>query len=62
MTDQPSEEQPAGRPANGATFNDLKKEIAERNERAQKEARDLRAAREREQLGIVTRHRLDLDR
>jgi hypothetical protein len=62
MTDQPSEEQGGRRSPPETTFNDLKKEIAERNERAQKEARDLRVLREREQLGIVSRHRLDLDR
>jgi hypothetical protein len=33
-----------------AAFNDLRKEIAQRNERAQLEARKLRAIREREQL------------
>ena len=35
-----------GRSTSEAAFNALKKEIAERNERAQKEARKLRAARE----------------
>jgi len=62
MTKQSSEAQPGGRPAAETTFSDLKKEIAERNELAHKEARELRAARERKQLGIVTRNRLNLDR
>jgi hypothetical protein len=62
MTTQPSDAQPAGRSTSATTFSDLKKEIAERNEKAHKEARELRAARERKQLGIVTRNRLDLDR
>jgi hypothetical protein len=44
------------------TFNDLKKAIAERNEQAHKEAREIRAAREREKLGILGRHKVDLDR
>lgn len=38
-----------GRATGDAAFTALKKEVAERNERAQKEARKLRAAREREQ-------------
>jgi hypothetical protein len=62
MTKQPSEAQPGGRSLCEATFSDLKKEIAERNEQAHKQARDLRAARERKQLGIVTRNKVDLDR
>ncbi len=62
MTKQSSEAQDGGRPAPSTTFSDLKKEIAERNEQAHKEARELRAAREREKLGIVSRSRLDLDR
>jgi hypothetical protein len=44
------------------TFNDHRKAIADRNEQAHKEARELRAARELERFGIVTRHRIDLDR
>ncbi|MGA2471717.1 MAG: hypothetical protein ABSG64_13625 [Solirubrobacteraceae bacterium] len=44
------------------TFSDLKKAIAERNDHAHKEAQELRATRDREQLGIAARHRLDLDR
>ena len=43
------------------TFSDLKDEIAARNEAAQKEARELRAARELEKLGIATRRRMDLN-
>ena len=43
-------------------FNDVKKAIAERNEAAHKQARELRAAREREQFGIVARHKVDLNR
>jgi hypothetical protein len=39
-----------GRSTSEAAFIALKKEVAERNERAQKEARKLRAAREQEQL------------
>jgi len=62
MTKQPSEAQHGGRPASETTFSDLKKSIAERNEQAHKEARELRAARERKQFGIVARHRVDLDR
>ena len=62
MAKQPSEAQHGGRSTSETTFNDLRKEIADRNERVHKEARELRAAREREQFGIVARHRLDLDR
>ena len=62
MAAQPPEGQQGERWAGGATFNELKKDIALRNEQAQKEARELRAAREREQFGIVARHRVDLDR
>jgi hypothetical protein len=61
MAKQPSEPEHAG-PTASTTFDDLKKEIAERNERTHKEARELRATREREKLGIVARHRFDLDR
>jgi hypothetical protein len=43
-------------------LSDLKKEIAERNEQAHKQARELRATREQKELGISARHRLDLDR
>ena len=62
MAKQSSETQPGGRPASATTFSDLKKEIAERNEQAHREARELRATRERKRFGIVARHRLDLDR
>jgi hypothetical protein len=62
MAKQPSEEQDAGRSTSPTTFNDLKKEIAARNEQAHKEARELRAAREQKELGISSRHQLDLDR
>jgi hypothetical protein len=62
MAKQPSEAQDGARVASETTFSDLKKEIAERNEQAHKEAHELRAKREREQFGIVTRRRLDLDR
>ncbi len=61
MAKQPSEAQHDGRSTSGTTFGDVKKEIADRNERAHKEARELGAASEREQFGIVARHRLDLD-
>jgi hypothetical protein len=62
MAKQPSEAPQGGRPTSETTFNDLKKAIAERNEQAHKEARELRAIRERKQFGVVARHRLDLDR
>jgi hypothetical protein len=47
-----------GRSTSTAAFNDLKKEIAQRNEAAHKEARKLRTAREHEQ--VVMRRRQDL--
>jgi hypothetical protein len=62
MAKQPSEDQDGARSTSSTTFNDLKREIAERNERAHKEARELRAARERKELGIAGRHKVDLDR
>jgi hypothetical protein len=62
MADQPSDAQNGGRLTSPTTFSDLKKAIAERNEQAHKEAQELRATHEREKLGIVARHRLDLDR
>jgi hypothetical protein len=62
MAKQPSEPQQGGRSASETRFSDLKKEIAERNEQAHKVAREVRTARERKQLGIVARHRLDIDR
>ncbi len=43
------------------TFSDFRDEIAARNEAAHKEARELRAARELEKLGIATRRRVNLD-
>ena len=47
----PTREAPGpGRSTAEAAFNDVRKEIAERNERAHHEARKLRAMREREQL------------
>ena len=61
MTEQAAEAQHVGRSGSETKFSDLKKEIAERNEQAHKEARELRATREREQFGIVARHRLNLD-
>ena len=39
-----------GRSTSDAAFDDLRKDIAQRNERAHQEARKLRAVREREQL------------
>ncbi|MGZ4191440.1 MAG: hypothetical protein ACXVR1_04675 [Solirubrobacteraceae bacterium] len=39
-----------GRSTAEQAFNDVRKEIAQRNERAHQEARKLRTAREREQL------------
>jgi hypothetical protein len=61
MAKQPPE-QDAGRFTPSTTFNDLKKQIAERNEQAHKEAQEIRAARERKEFGVVARHKLDLDR
>jgi hypothetical protein len=47
----PAREAPGpGRSTSEAAFNDLRKEIAQRNERAHDEARKIRGAREREQL------------
>jgi hypothetical protein len=43
------------------TFSDVRDEIAARNEAAHKEARELRATRELEKLGIATRRRVNLD-
>jgi len=46
----PARQEPGpGRSTADAAFNDLRKEIAQSNERTQQEARKLRAAREREQ-------------
>ena len=49
MKDQTHEPGP-GRSTSGAAFDALKKEIAQRNEHAQKEARKLRSQREQEAL------------
>jgi hypothetical protein len=47
----PAREQPGpGRSTSEAAFNDLRKEIAQSNERAHQDARKRRAAREREQI------------
>jgi hypothetical protein len=46
-----------GRSTSDAAFTELKKEIAQRNERVQKEARKLRTAREQEQ--VLRRRRQD---
>jgi hypothetical protein len=47
-----------GRSTAAAAFDDLRKEIAKRNENACKKAREIRTAREREQ--IRTRRQRDL--
>jgi hypothetical protein len=47
-----------GRSTSEAAVNELKREIARRNEQAQQAARKKRAAREKEQVAI--RRRLDL--
>lgn len=49
MTKQTHEPGP-GRSTAQAAFDELKKEIARRNEQAHREARKLRTAREREQI------------
>lgn len=49
MTDQTHDPGP-GRSTSDAAFTALKKEIAKRNENAQKQARKLRAAREEKRL------------
>jgi hypothetical protein len=48
MTNQTHEPGP-GRSTSGAVFTNLTKEVAQRNERAHKEARKLRAVRDHEQ-------------
>lgn len=58
MTKQIQEPGP-GRSTSEAAFNALKKEIADRNERTQKEARKLRTARERQQ--VLRRRQQDRD-
>ena len=56
----PAREAPGpGRSTAQAAFNDVRKEIAQRNERAHLEARKLRATRDREQL--LRRRERDLD-
>jgi hypothetical protein len=62
MAAQPPDQDSTRKQNSDATFSDLKKDIAARNEQAHKEARELRAAREREKLGIVARRQVDLDR
>jgi hypothetical protein len=57
MQDKTHEPGP-GRSTSDAAFTELKKEIARRNEQAQKKARELRAVRERER--IRKRHEDDL--
>jgi hypothetical protein len=57
MAKQTNEPGP-GRSTSTAAFNDLRKEIAQRNEQAHKEARRLRTAREHEQ--VLRRRREDL--
>ena len=56
-TKQPQEPGP-GRSTSEAAFNDLRKEIAQRNEEAQQKARKLRAVRDRAQ--ILSRRQRDL--
>jgi pyruvate/2-oxoglutarate dehydrogenase complex dihydrolipoamide acyltransferase (E2) component len=47
----PARQEPGpGRSTSESAFNDLRREIAQRNERAHLEARKLRTARERQQL------------
>jgi hypothetical protein len=48
----PRQEPGPGRSTAEQAFNDVRNEIAQRNERAHQEARRLRAARDREQLKI----------
>jgi hypothetical protein len=49
MTTKRTHEPGPGRSTSEAALNDLKKEIADRNDRVQKEARKLRTAREAEE-------------
>ena len=62
MTAERPDSQAGGRWSSESTYRDLKKEIAERNEQAHKEARELRVARELRELGIVSRRLIDIDR
>ena len=48
--DRPREEPGPGRSTSEAAFNDLRRQVAERNEQASQEARKKRAAREQQQL------------
>ncbi len=56
--DQARQEPGPGKSTADAAFNDLRKEIAQRNERTHQEARKVRASREREQL--IRRRQRDL--
>ncbi|MGZ6638658.1 MAG: hypothetical protein ACXVII_38105 [Solirubrobacteraceae bacterium] len=49
MPKQPQEPGP-GRSTSAAAFDDLRREIAQRNDQASQKARKLRAARDREQI------------
>ena len=53
-----SHEPGPGRSTSQAAFNEITKEIAQRNERAHKEARKLRALRDDEQARMRRRHDL----
>jgi hypothetical protein len=57
MSSQTHEPGP-GRSTSKAAFNELTKEIAQRNERAHKEARKLRAIKDDEQARMRRRHDL----
>jgi hypothetical protein len=57
MTKQNQEPGP-GRSTSGAAFDDLRKQIAQRNEQASDKARKLRAARDRAQM--IERRRWEL--
>jgi hypothetical protein len=47
----PAHQEPGpGRSTSEAAFNEIRRDVAQRNERTQREAHKLRAAREREQL------------
>ncbi len=47
----PAPQEPGpGRSTSEAAFNEIRREVAQRNERTQQEARKLREARDREQL------------
>ena len=48
--DRAREEPGPGRSTSEATFNDLRRQIAQRNEQASQEARKRRAAREQQQM------------